>query len=143
MKTVILDSNLDNIYKNITEVTLDRILKNKKEKIEKLFTDYRPFLSRVSIRSEKKVEKILLVPIKLNIDFLNDKLTVEVYCDRYIDSLLLEMSNIGVVSIREEHKKLINERYKTNFPKELQLYVEPTSRLDIFYKKALDLTLND
>lgn len=143
MKTVILDSNLDNIYKNITEVTLDRILKNKKEKIEKLFTDYRPFLSRVSIRSEKKVEKILLVPIKLNIDFLNDKLTVEVYCDRHIDSLLLEMSNIGVVSIREEHKKLINERYKTNFPKELQLYVEPTSRLDIFYKKALDLTLND
>ena len=99
--------------------------------------------TKISLITEKKVEKILLVPIKLNIDFLNDKLTVEVYCDRYIDSLLLEMSNIGVVSIREEHKKLINERYKTNFPKELQLYVEPTSRLDIFYKKALDLTLND
>ena len=127
---------------DVLKLTLKDIFKEKKEKITALFEDYKNYMSEVFIRENKKIVFAIRVPVALEIKELDKELKIEVTCENQFDKTLLDMANSGVVNIRQAHKEALNNRYKSTFTEKQDLYIEPHSRLDIFYKKALEISTN-
>jgi hypothetical protein len=132
----------DKFVTDVLKLTLKDIFKEKKEKITALFEDYKDYMSEVYIRENKKVVFSVRVPVMLEITELEKELKIEVTCADKFDKTLLDMANSGVVNIRKEHRIMLNNRYKSTFTDKQDLYMEPHSRLDIFYKKALEISTN-
>lgn len=119
------------------------IVKDQQEQIQNLFNEYKEFLSKISFYSDNKIIATINIPIDIEFIKEKEKLRCQVYCKRILDNMLLEMSNSGVVNIRKEHRRLINVIYGTKFSDKQELYIEPTTRLDIFYKKVIDIVDNN
>lgn len=143
MATPIKDFEFDKqLITEILTLTLKDIFKEKKQKITALFEDYKDYMSEVHVKENKKTIFSIRVPIILEIKELDKELKIEVTCTDRFDKNLLDMANSGVVNIRKEHRLMLNNRYKASFTDKQDLYIEPHSRLDIFYKKALEISTN-
>lgn len=132
----------DKFVTDVLKLTLKDIFREKKERITALFEDYKDYMSEVYIRENKKIVFSIRVPITLEIKELEKELKIEVTCADAFDKTLIDMANSGVVNIRKEHRLMLNNRYKSSFTDKQDLYIEPHSRLDIFYKKALEISTN-
>jgi len=136
--------NLEEAVKAAVDEAIKSNINETKVKIEEFFNDYKDDLCKLNIYKDNKFIKQIKLPIELSIiEPTKNNLIVQLYCSNQLDYLLLEIANSGVAFLREEFKRYLNSNYKTNFNKEDDLYVEPTYRVDIFYKKVLELSTND
>jgi len=138
-----MKDNLDSVIRETSKELISDFKKDIKNKIEKFFQEYKNDLSKLNILKDKKLIKQINLPVELSIiEHGENNLVIQLYCIRPQDYLLLEIANSGVAILREEFKKFLNDNYKTKFTKKEELYVEPTYRVDIFYKKVLEMIRN-
>lgn len=132
----------ERVVSEILQVVLDEIYKDKTKQLTDFFEQYKADLSEINFWLDKKIISTINIPLFLTIDKTQKILTVKVHCNNKFDNMLLEMANSGVISIRKAHIALINKLYDAKLSDKQDLYMEPNSRLDIFYKKCIEISTN-